>query len=76
MALLCVDSHDLFNIVNTVMVAVFPYSVLRDQIFTHPTMSESFNDLFSLIKKNINNIAKIFRAIICLSDHNNTNGQK
>ncbi|HFW5192463.1 TPA: hypothetical protein ACIBVU_003674, partial [Salmonella enterica subsp. enterica serovar Typhimurium] len=24
--------------------------VLRDQIFTHPTMSESLNDLFSLIK--------------------------
>ncbi|THD29900.1 hypothetical protein, partial [Pantoea sp. R102] len=27
-----------------------PYSVLRDQIFTHPTMSESLNDLFSLVK--------------------------
>ncbi|ECU0171508.1 pyruvate dehydrogenase, partial [Salmonella enterica subsp. enterica serovar Agona] len=26
------------------------YTVLRDQIFTHPTMSESLNDLFSLIK--------------------------
>ncbi|MCV5674743.1 hypothetical protein, partial [Escherichia coli] len=23
---------------------------LRDQIFTHPSMSESLNDLFSLVK--------------------------
>ncbi|EBK8102899.1 pyruvate dehydrogenase, partial [Salmonella enterica] len=30
--------------------ADLPYTVLRDQIFTHPTMSESLNDLFSLIK--------------------------
>ncbi|WP_249517028.1 hypothetical protein, partial [Escherichia coli] len=27
-----------------------PYSILRDQIFTHPSMSESLNDLFSLVK--------------------------
>ncbi|KAE9780755.1 pyruvate dehydrogenase, partial [Escherichia coli] len=27
-----------------------PYTTLRDQIFTHPSMSESLNDLFSLIK--------------------------
>ncbi|MEJ1469436.1 hypothetical protein ACRWHC_24335, partial [Escherichia coli] len=26
------------------------YSILRDQIFTHPSMSESLNDLFSLVK--------------------------
>ncbi|MEF4890884.1 hypothetical protein ABEL79_24150, partial [Escherichia coli] len=24
--------------------------ILRDQIFTHPSMSESLNDLFSLVK--------------------------
>ena len=24
------------------------YTVLRDQIYTHPTMTEAFNDLFSL----------------------------
>ncbi|WP_230373837.1 hypothetical protein, partial [Staphylococcus capitis] len=23
-----------------------PYTVLRDNIYTHPTMTESFNDLF------------------------------
>ncbi|MCY1053148.1 hypothetical protein, partial [Mammaliicoccus sciuri] len=25
-----------------------PYTVLRDNIYTHPTMSESFNDLFNI----------------------------
>ncbi|WP_277884519.1 hypothetical protein, partial [Escherichia coli] len=30
--------------------AGLPYSILRDQIFTHPSMSESLNDLFSLVK--------------------------
>ncbi|EGI25766.1 putative pyridine nucleotide-disulfide oxidoreductase YkgC [Escherichia coli TA206] len=49
-ALLGVDSHEVINIVKTVMDAGLPYTVLRDQIFTHPTMSESLNDLFALIK--------------------------
>ncbi|MCQ7059382.1 reactive chlorine resistance oxidoreductase RclA [Escherichia coli] len=49
-SLLCADSHEMINIVKTVMDAGLPYTVLRDQIFTHPTMSESLNDLFSLIK--------------------------
>lgn len=48
--LLCAESHEMINIVKTVMDAGLPYTVLRDQIFTHPTMSESLNDLFSLIK--------------------------
>lgn len=49
-ALLAADSHEVINIVKTVMDAGLPYSVLRDQIFTHPTMSESLNDLFALVK--------------------------
>ncbi|EIY2760879.1 pyridine nucleotide-disulfide oxidoreductase [Klebsiella pneumoniae] len=49
-ALLAADSHEVINIVKTVMDAGLPYTVLRDQIFTHPTMSESLNDLFALIK--------------------------
>ncbi|EDI4631213.1 pyridine nucleotide-disulfide oxidoreductase [Salmonella enterica] len=49
-SLLGVDSHEMVNIVKTVMDADLPYTVLRDQIFTHPTMSESLNDLFSLVK--------------------------
>ncbi|ATF50512.1 pyridine nucleotide-disulfide oxidoreductase [Citrobacter werkmanii] len=49
-SLLCVDSHEIINIVKTVMDAGLPYTVLRDQIFTHPSMSESLNDLFALVK--------------------------
>ena len=49
-SLLCVDSHEMINIVKTVMDAGLPYTVLRDQIFTHPSMSESLNDLFALVK--------------------------
>ncbi|ENE7311491.1 pyridine nucleotide-disulfide oxidoreductase, partial [Escherichia coli] len=49
-SLLCVDSHEMINIVKMVMDAGLPYSILHDQIFTHPSMSESLNDLFSLVK--------------------------
>ncbi|MGJ0191537.1 reactive chlorine resistance oxidoreductase RclA [Pantoea sp. RRHST58] len=50
-ALLAADSHEVINIVKTVMDAGLPYTLLRDQIFTHPTMSESLNDLFGLVKE-------------------------
>ena len=50
MALLAADSHEVINIVKTVMDAGLPYTVLRDQIFTHPTMSEALNDLFALVR--------------------------
>lgn len=50
-SLLCVDSHEMINIIKTVMDAGLPYTTLRNQIFTHPSMSESLNDLFSLIKE-------------------------
>ena len=48
-ALLCRDAHETINIVKTAMDAGLPYTRLRDQLFTHPTMSESLNDLFGLI---------------------------
>lgn len=46
--LLCEESWEVINIVKLAMDMEVPYTVLRDQIFTHPTMSESLNDLFSL----------------------------
>lgn len=49
-SLLCIESHEIINIIKIVMDAKLPFTVLRDQIFTHPSMSESLNDLFSLIK--------------------------
>ncbi|MBH3271707.1 pyridine nucleotide-disulfide oxidoreductase [Serratia marcescens] len=48
-ALLCRDAHEMINIVKTAMDVGLPYTRLRDQLFTHPTMSESLNDLFGLI---------------------------
>ncbi|WP_196093688.1 reactive chlorine resistance oxidoreductase RclA [Citrobacter sp. Res13-Lact-LER2-35-b] len=36
-SLLCVDSHEMINIIKTVMDAGLPYTTLRDQIFTHPS---------------------------------------
>ena len=30
------------------MDAGLPYTTLRDQIFTHPTVSEALNDLFAI----------------------------
>lgn len=43
----CEESHELINLVKLAMDTDQPYSVLRDMVFTHPTMSEALNDLFS-----------------------------
>ncbi len=45
--LFCVDSHEIVNTVKIAMDAGLPYTVLRDAVFTHPTMTEALNDLFS-----------------------------
>ena len=45
--LFCAESHEIINIIKLAMDAQLPYTALRDGIFTHPTMAESFNDLFS-----------------------------
>lgn len=44
--LFCVESSEMINVVRVAMEAKLPYTFLRDTIFTHPTMSESLNDLF------------------------------
>ena len=44
------EAHEVINIIATAMNANLPYTVLRDQIFTHPTMAEALNDVFGLIK--------------------------
>ena len=49
-ALFCAESYEMINIVKVAMDAGLPYTVLRDQIFTHPTMSESLNDLFGRVQ--------------------------
>lgn len=46
--LFCAESHELINLVKLAMDAHLPYTVLRDSIYTHPTMSEALNDLFNI----------------------------
>ena len=43
--LLCEESYEMINTIKLAMDLGAPYQVLRDQIYTHPTMSEAFNDL-------------------------------
>ena len=48
--LYCAASYEMINLIKLAMDAKLPYTVLRDQIFTHPTMSEALNDLFGKLK--------------------------
>ncbi|CAC7142278.1 Pyridine nucleotide-disulfide oxidoreductase family protein [Staphylococcus aureus] len=41
------QSEELINIIKLAIDQNIPYTVLRDNIYTHPTMAESFNDLFN-----------------------------
>lgn len=40
------EAQELINMLVLAMRAKIPYQLLRDQIYTHPTISEAFNDLF------------------------------
>ncbi|MFP6334503.1 dihydrolipoamide dehydrogenase, partial [Bacillus subtilis] len=42
------ESEELINILKLAMDQQIPYTVLRDNIYAHPTMAESFNDLFNI----------------------------
>ena len=48
MHLFCAESHEMINLVKIAMDASIPYTVLRDSIYTHPTMSEVFNMLLTV----------------------------
>ncbi len=46
--LFCEEAHEMINIVKLAIDAKLKYTVLRDMIFTHPTMSEALNELFNV----------------------------
>ncbi|MEH2361710.1 MAG: mercuric reductase, partial [Nostoc sp.] len=46
-SLLCHEAGEVISTVQMVMQAQMPYTVLRDGILTHPTMTEGLNILFS-----------------------------
>lgn len=46
--LICEESQEMINLIKLAMDQELSYKVLRDGIYTHPTMTESFNDLFAI----------------------------
>ncbi len=48
-SLLCVDANEMINTIQMAMNAELDYQVVRDAVFTHPSMTEAFNDLYALI---------------------------
>jgi pyruvate/2-oxoglutarate dehydrogenase complex dihydrolipoamide dehydrogenase (E3) component len=47
--LFCADSSEVINTVAMAMSTKLDYRVVRDTIFTHPSMSETLNDLLSQV---------------------------
>jgi len=45
-AILGVEGGELMSALQIAMLGGVPYTVLRDGMFAHPTLSESFNTLF------------------------------
>lgn len=43
-------SHEVINVIVTAMQMDAPYTMLANQIYTHPTMSEALNNLFGAVK--------------------------
>lgn len=41
-------SEEIINLIKLAIDQHIPYQVLRDNIYTHPTIAESFNDLFNI----------------------------
>ncbi|MEP0802784.1 mercuric reductase [Funiculus sociatus GB2-A5] len=48
-SLLCHEAGEVISTVQMVMQAQMPYTVLRDAVLTHPTMTEGLNMLFSKV---------------------------
>lgn len=46
--LFCEESYEMINLIKLAMDAGLKYETLRDTIYTHPTMTEVFNELFDI----------------------------
>ena len=44
------ESYEVINLIALAMKAKLPYTMLRDQIYTHPTMTEALNDVLKINK--------------------------
>lgn len=47
--LIAIEAHEIINTIQIAMNAGLGYQVIRDSVYTHPSMTEAFNDLFALI---------------------------
>jgi probable pyridine nucleotide-disulfide oxidoreductase len=47
--LLCAEASEMINTIQVAMNAGLDYRIVRDTIFTHPSMTEAFNDLYATI---------------------------
>jgi pyruvate/2-oxoglutarate dehydrogenase complex dihydrolipoamide dehydrogenase (E3) component len=45
-AILGMEGGEVMTVLQVAMMGKFPYTVLRDGIFAHPTLAESLNNLF------------------------------
>ena len=50
-AILGIEGGELMSAIQIAMLGQLPYTALRDGMFAHPTLSESFNTLFGSIEK-------------------------
>jgi len=47
--LFCVEASEMINTIQVAMNAGLDYQVIRDTVFTHPSMTEAFNDLYASV---------------------------
>ena len=47
--LFCMEANEMINTIQMAMNAGLDYPVVRDSIYTHPSMTEAFNDLYALV---------------------------
>ncbi len=52
-AMLCVNGGEVMAVVETAMLGRLPYTVLRNGVFAHPTLSESLNNLFMTLDESV-----------------------
>ena len=46
--LFCVDANEMINTIQVAINCGLDYQVVRDAVYTHPSMTEAFNDLYSM----------------------------
>lgn len=50
-AILGIQGSELMSAIEIAMMGKLPYTALRDAVFTHPTLTESFNNLFASLEE-------------------------